>query len=161
MFLLPCTIPNRKKPALPQDAPYPWTKPTYGQKIQLAKQLRSSPKLNSNSTNSFQYINGTFIHCARAIDPTMLSDLNETSICQYAPTQDTLIKLKQVLDYALTHPLTTIQYHASDTILMTDTYEAYLVLPYSHIRIAGQYCLTNCMIDHSKGTHTPNGPILT
>ena len=44
---------------------------------------------------------------------------------------------------------------------MMDTDDAYLVLPASHSCIAGHYYFTNRMLDYSKGTPTPNGPILT
>ena len=44
---------------------------------------------------------------------------------------------------------------------MTDTDDAYLVLPESRSRIARYYYFTNRMIYYSKGTSTPNVPILT
>ena len=44
---------------------------------------------------------------------------------------------------------------------MTDTDAAYLVLPKSRSCIAGYYLFADRMIDYSKGTPTPNGPILT
>ena len=91
----------------------------------------------------------------------MLPALNEISTCQYAPTQDTMDKCKQVLDYASTHPNKTIRYYSSDIILMTDTYDTYLVLPEARSSIAGYYYFTNRMLDCFKGTPTPNGPILT
>ena len=43
---------------------------------------------------------------------------------------------------------------------MADTDAAYLVLPKAHSCIAGHYYSTNLMPDYSKGTPTPNGPIL-
>ena len=58
-------------------------------------------------------------------------------------------------------PNATIRYHASNMILMMDTYAAYLFLTASPICITDQYYFTNSMIDYSKGTPTLNGPILT
>ena len=69
----------------------------------------------------------------------MLPALNETSTFQSAPTQDTMDKFNQVLNYSSTHPNATICYHAIDMILMTDTDAAYLILPESRSRISGYY----------------------
>ena len=91
----------------------------------------------------------------------MLTSLNEISTCQYVPTKDTMDKCNQVLDYASAHPNATILYHARNMILTTDTDTTYLVLPESRSHIVGYYQFTNRMLDYSKGTPTPNGPILT
>ena len=108
-------------------------------KNQLATQQRSAPKLNSADTNILQPIDRTIPYYDRAVHPTMLLALNEISTCQYAPTQHTMDKCNQVLDYASTHPNETIRYHASDMILMTDTDDAYLVLLEYCSHIAGYY----------------------
>ena len=46
-------------------------------------------------------------------------------------------------------------------ILMTDTDSNYPVLPEACSRISGYYYFTKSMLDYSKDTPTPNGPILT
>ena len=46
-------------------------------------------------------------------------------------------------------------------ILMTDTYENFLVPPSSCSRITGHYYLTNHMSDYYKGNPTTNETILT
>jgi len=51
----------------------------------------------------------------------MLCALNEISTMQSAPTEETMQKCIQLMDYAATHPLAVIQYFASDMILKTDT----------------------------------------
>ena len=83
---------HHKPPARPQDAPHPWNKPAYGKRVQLAIQKFSAPKINSEDTKRVQSINRTFLYYTRALDPTMLPSLNELSICQSAPTQDTMDK---------------------------------------------------------------------
>ena len=112
---------QHSKPDCPQGSRYPRTKTTYGQKIQLSKQSSSSPKLNTKNTNHVQSINGTFLYYTRTINPTLLPALNEISTSKSAPTQDILNKCKQVLNSAAMYPLKTIQYHASNMILMADT----------------------------------------
>ena len=104
--------------------------------MQLYPQQISAPKINSAYINCVQSINGIFPYYARKVDPTMLLDLNKISICQSAPTQDTIEEYNQVLDHASTHPNATIRYQSSNIILMTETDVAYLVLPESRSCIA-------------------------
>ena len=82
------------------------------------------------------------------------------STLQYASTQDKMGKFNQVPDYASTHPNSTIWYLVSNMILIKDTYAAYIVLPKARGRISCQYYFTKRMLDYSKVTPTPNGPIL-
>ena len=126
-----------KSIARPQYAPYPWNTSIYGKNTQLATQKISAPKLNSADTNFVQSINGTFLYYAHAVDPTMIPYLNKKSTCKSSPTQETMQKFNQVMDYASMHSNATIRYHTSDLVLMADTYSAYLLLPTSHSCIAG------------------------
>ena len=114
------------------------------------------PHLNSADTSHVQSINSALLYYIRAVDPTMIPSLNKISTYQYAPTQDTLEKFNQVLDYAPTHLNATIWYYDSDVILMTDTDTAYLVIPKSHICISGHYYFKNRMPDYYKGNPTKN-----
>ena len=142
---MPIYIPNafqkfqQKPPSRPQDAPHTWNKPVYGKHTQLATKKRSAPKLNSEDTNIVQSINSNFLYYARVVDLTMLTDLNETSTCQSAMTQDTMDKCNKVLDYVLTHSNADICYHASNMILMIDIDAAYFVLPEARSIVAGYY----------------------
>ena len=86
----------------------------------------------------------------------MLPYFNEISTYQYSPTQDTMDKFNQVLDYTSTRPNSNIRYHSSDMILMIDTDSAYLVLLEACSRISGYYYFTNRMLDYSKGNLTQN-----
>ena len=70
-------------------------------------------------------------------------------------------KSNQLMDHASMHPDATIRYHASDMILMKYTDVSYLVLLETYSSIAEYYYFTNHILDYSKGTPTPNGPILT
>ena len=97
------------------------------------------------------------------IDPTpILPTLNEISTSQSAPTEETLARCHQLLDYLATYPDATIRYTASDMILICVTDAAYLVLLKARSRIgAGHYYFSNRMNDYSTGHPTHNGPILT
>ena len=91
----------------------------------------------------------------------MLPDLNEMSTCQSAPTQDTIYKCNQVLDYASNHKNSNICYHGSDMILMKDKDSDYLVLLEARTLIAGYYYFINRMLNYYKVVSTLNIPILT
>ena len=150
------------KPKKPQYAPHPWTEPTYGSKIQYALPPSTLPVLDKKGIKRVQSITGTFQYYSRAVDPTMMVAVNELSIEQAAPTQNTLKKCNMLLDYAATNPITTIRYHASDMCLHIDSDAAYLVLPKARSRLAGHYYLSD-KITSTKTTPNPkpNGPILT
>ena len=64
-----------------------------------------------------QEVVGTFLYYARALDVTMLPALESLATQQASPTENTMTKVKQFLDYAATHPDAIITYHASDMVL--------------------------------------------
>ena len=152
---------QQKPPAHAEDAPHTLNKTVYVKHIQLATQQSSAPKLNSADTNRVQSINGTFLYYALALDPTMIPSIKNISACQYVPTQYIMEPFNQVMDYVSTHPNSTIRYHPSNLILMTDIDADYLVIPVSCSHIAGHYYFTNHMLDYSKGTPPQNVHILT
>ena len=82
----------------------------------------------------------------------MIPSINNIFTCQSVPTQDTMSKYNQNMDYASTHPNATIRYNASNMIILTDIDATYLVLPASCSHIAGHYYFTNHMLDYYNGT---------
>lgn len=144
-------------PSKPQHSPHEWQLPAYGQKIQYSKTPDTTPKLNATDTKRVQAISGTLLYYSRAVDPILLPALNEIAMQQSAPTQNTMNKCNQLLDYVATYPNATIRYKASKMILQVDTDAAYLVLPKARSRCAGHYYLTNDSLDNPP----PNGPIYT
>ena len=144
-----------KSPRSPQHAPHDWNVPAYGQKIQFTEIEDKSPLLTEKDTKLIQAISGTFIYYGRAVDPTILPALNEISMQQSAPTQNTKKKCNRLLDYLYTNPNAIIRCKASAMILQVDTDSVYLVLPKARSRSAGHYYLTN---DNLKNP-PHNGPI--
>ena len=130
---------QHKPPSYTQDAPHPCNKPVYGKHIQFATQKSYTPKLNSAYTNRVQSINGTLLYYALAVYPTILPYINKISTFQYLPTQYTMAKYNQVMDYSSVHPYVTIRYHTSDMSLIMYIDTVYLILPASHIHISGHY----------------------
>lgn len=98
-----------------------------------------TPKLDKEGIRYVHSCVGSFLFYARAVDPTMLVALNEIGTHQAHATQLTLKKCFMLMDYAATHPLAIIRYHASDMILHVDSDAAYLVQPNARSRYAGHF----------------------
>ena len=73
----------------------------------------------------------------------MLAALNGLSQQQSKPTEKIRDTIKHLLDYAATHPLAIVCFHASDMVLHIDSDAAYLVLPGTKSRISGYFQLAN------------------
>ena len=146
-------------PKRPVNAPHKWNTPIYGRKQQFGTPQDTSNTLPLNQARRIQSVIGSLLYYARAVDPSLLPGLNETSITQSAPTENTQDKVTTMLDYVHTHPNAVIRYHASDMCLHVDSNASYLVLPKARSRLAGHYFLSDdpTIIVTPK----PNGPILT
>ena len=68
----------------------------------------TSPLLLPKESKYVQQVIGTFLYYARALDSTMLPALNQLANQQANPTQNTLAKCKQLMDYANTYQNATI-----------------------------------------------------
>ena len=66
------------------------------------------------------------MYYARAVDPTMLIALESVTAHQENPTEHTIQKVKQLLDFAATHPDAILTYHASYMVLAGHSYASYL-----------------------------------
>jgi hypothetical protein len=104
----------------PQHQPYPHIKPTYGATKQYAETIDTSPPLSNEDKKYVQKVVGTFLYYARCIDSTMFTALGSIAIQQANPTKNTMIKVKQFLDYVSTHPDAIVTYQASDMVIVMD-----------------------------------------
>ena len=69
-------------PHKPQHVPYLWDKPQYRQTTQYAKPADNSPKLDANGIKHTQRFMGKLLYYSRAIDNTMLMEINGISEAQ-------------------------------------------------------------------------------
>ena len=60
---------------------------------------------------------GTLLHYERAVDCTMLTALGSIVVQQASPNQNTVVKVKNILDYAATQPEKIVAYNTSDMVL--------------------------------------------
>ena len=83
-----------------QDQPYPHTPPEYGEKVQYEKGAYDSPLLAKEYKRFVQQVTGVFLFYARAVDCTMLTALSAKASEKATPTENTMKKCKQFLDFA-------------------------------------------------------------
>ena len=100
--------------------------------MQYAKDEDNSPLLSKAEKKFVQEVIGVFLYYARAVDLTMLPALGTPATQQAAPTQNTMKKSHQLLDYAATHPDAIITYHASDMLLVVHSDALYLSKSNAH-----------------------------
>jgi hypothetical protein len=142
-------------PSKPQNQPHPHIPPKYGAKVQYNEPEDTSPQLNKEATRFIQEVTGTFLFYARAIDSTMLTALSTLASEQARPTEKTMSKCKQFLDYAASQEDAIVTYKASDMKLAIHSDASYLSEPKARSRAGGHFFLTKKHND----THPDNGAI--
>jgi hypothetical protein len=115
-----------KAPRTPQHQPYPHVKPTYGATRQYAEAHDTSDPLSKEEKTYVQEVIGTFLYYVRCVDALMLPALGTLATQQASPTKNTMKKIKQFLDFAVTHPDAVVTYHASDMVLAGHSDASYL-----------------------------------
>ena len=147
---------QHQTPTKPQNQPHPHIPPKYGAKVQYAEPEDTTPKLNKEEKKFIQEVTGTFLFYARAIDSTMLTALSALASEQANPTEATMKKCKQFLDYAASQEEAVITYKASDMKLAIHSDASYLSEPKARSRAGGHFFLTK----QTNDTDPDNGAVL-
>jgi hypothetical protein len=121
-------------PARPQDSPHPCNAPQYGIKVQKPEPIDTSLPASAKDKKYIKQVVGTLLYYARSVDNTMLVALSSITAEQANPTEDTLARTKQLLDYAAMHPDAKLCYLASDMQLQIDSNASYLSAPHARSR---------------------------
>jgi hypothetical protein len=79
------------------------------------------------------------LYYARAVDPIVLMPLNDIAMEQTKATEKTQAVTDQLLDYLATHPDATIQYHASDMILLIHSDASYISVSNARSHLCGMF----------------------
>ena len=145
-------------PRLPEHAPHPWQKPTYGAKTQFALVPDVTTALDATDKTRILEVLGTLLFYARAIDSTLLTAIGELATEQSEGTQATMQKLSQLLNYCATHPDATVRFSASDMILAIESDASYLSVIKARSRAAGYFFLTNATVSPTAPLK-PNGAV--
>ena len=114
---------HHTRPRKYQDQPHAHLKTIYGAKKQYAPDDDDSPLLSKADKKFVQEVTGTFLYYVRAVDITMFTALGSIATKQANPTERTMQKVKQFLDYAATHQnaIITTHDHANPKICRTLT----------------------------------------
>ncbi len=100
-----------------QNSPHPHVIPQYGAKTQSTTEEDVSPPLSKEETEYVQVVAGTLLYYARVVNTTILMALSLIAIEQANLTQETMSRVKQLLDYCATQEDAIITYNASKMIL--------------------------------------------
>jgi hypothetical protein len=129
---------------------------THPKFIPLFVEEIDSPPLSKDETTYVQVVTGTLLYYARAIDPTIPTALSSIATEQAKPTEETMKKVKQLLDYCETQEEAMITYNASKMILAVHSDAGYANEKKSRSRSGGHFFLSN-----DKKFPPNNGAILT
>ena len=112
---------RHKAPKRKQYCPYEPNPIKYGKQSNEIKQEPESPALGKEEKKYIHQVIGSFLYYARAVDMTILQALSEIAAQQSKPTEKTMQRVKQFLDYMHTNPNATIRYYAPDMICLLYT----------------------------------------
>jgi len=125
------------------DQPHKHNPIKYGAKQQYAESKDTSAPVGAASKLFIQQVTGTFMFYARAVDNTMLVALSAIASRQGNPTQDTMERTLQFLDYVATHPDAILTFHASNMILNVHSDASYLIEPKARSRAGGHFFMSS------------------
>ena len=144
------------RPKRLQNSPHPHIAPTYGAKAQYVEIEQPTSLLDKEGQKFVQAVTGTLLYYSRAVDPTMLVALNAIATQQAAPTERTMDRVKQLLDYAASQEEAILTYRASDMVLALHSDAGYLNESKARSRAGGHFFLSSDMQNPQN-----NGAILT
>ena len=127
---------NLKAPNKPVLTPLPYNVPNYGQKVQQPVE-DDSPPASEADKKLVQQVIGVLNYYARAIDYSMLVAVNKIASQQAAPTTQTMVLLRHLLDYAASFPDACITYYPSKMQLIQHSDAAFLTETKARSRSAG------------------------
>jgi len=133
---------KREKPKKWQGSPHVHIIPNYGARQQFAKVEVDERVLKDDDKRYIQQVLGTFLYYARAVDPTMLVALSAIASEQAKPTQSTMEKVDQFLDYAASQEQAVLTYHSSDMILAIHSDASYLSESKARSRAGGHFFMS-------------------
>ena len=126
-------------PKRAQFAPYQAQPRRFGKDSDKPIPEDESPKLDDERKKVVQQVIGTRLFYARAVDCTILPAISSIASEQANATENTEMKIKQLLDYLATRPDAKVRFYASKMILNVHSDASYLSKPGARSRVAGVY----------------------
>jgi hypothetical protein len=134
---------GQKHPRRLQNSPHPHLAPTYGAKAQYVGAESPSIPLDKEGQKFIQAIASTLLYYSQAVDPTMLVALNAIAMQQASPTQKTMDRVKQLLDYCASQEDAILTYHSSDMVLAIHSDAGYLNESKAQSQAGGHFFLSS------------------
>ena len=128
-------------PTKREDSPYPHVEPKYGAKQQFAEYDTSAP-VGKEEQKYIQKLTGKFNWYARGVDSTLLTPISALTAQQSKPTQATMKRAQQLLDYLATQEPAVLTYRASDMTLAIHSDAGYLNEENARSRAGGHHFLS-------------------
>ena len=125
------------------DQPHQHTVPVYGSTVQSTKPDDTTTPLDKFCKLFIQQVTGIFLYYARAVDGTMLMALSSIATAQSTPTEATMVKTKQFLDYAASHPDAVLTFKASSMVLAIHSDASYLSETKARSRAGGHFFMSD------------------
>ena len=132
---------KHKKPKRPQYSPYEPAPRNYGKQSNQKLDEEESPPVGEDKKKFIQQVLGSFLYYARAVDVTILHALNAIAADQAHPTERTIARVEQFLDYMATNPNAVIRYRASDMILNVHSDASFQTASKARSRAGGYFFL--------------------
>ena len=108
---------QHERPTKWQDSPHPHTLPKFGAKVQYAKAEDTSAPLDTKGPKLIQKVNSKYLYLGRAVDGTLLVPLSALALQQAKPTDETMARATQLLNYIASQEDAILTYHVSNMIL--------------------------------------------
>ena len=118
--------------------------------------------LDAKDTKRVQEVLGTLLHCARAVDSTLVPAIGSIATDQSKATKHTMQAIVQLLNHVATCPDASVRFHASGMQLCVESDASCLSATKARSRYAGYHCLSDKLADPTKPPATqppPSGAI--
>jgi hypothetical protein len=109
----------------------------YGVKVEHANPPNTSPPFDKAGKKFIQEVTGVFLYLAQADNLMMLTALSANASKQAAPTEKTMQKCLQFLDYTASQKVAIVTYRVSNTRLVIHSNALYLLEPKARSRAGG------------------------
>ncbi len=128
-------------PTRPQHFPYLPQPKQFGSEAQRPIPKDTLPPLSPDKIKHIQRVIRSILYYAQAVDLTVLMALSTIASEQAHGMENTMQKMKQLLDYLATHSEATIRFHASDMVLHIHWDAPYLSEANAHSRACGHFVM--------------------
>ena len=138
---------KHNKPDKPQYSPYKAAPRIYRKGAHDPIPEETTVKLDDKRIKRIQQVVGGVLYYTRAVDLTTLPGLSFIVNKQAQATEQTEIKVQQLLDYLTTRPDAKVRYYRSNMVLNIHSDASYLSEARARSRVAGYFYLGESPVD--------------